>query len=400
MTPDAGVSSSTEAVAQARPDGKTLFSCQSPAAPLPCYGPDQLRVAYGVQPLLDSGISGAGRTIVVIAGFQEPSLARDVADFNAAWGLAPTSLEVSAPDGLTPFNPANPQEVNWAIEIATDVEWAHVIAPAARIHVVLGRSGDDADLLSATRYAVSHKLGDVISQSFGEAETCPSRHFLEQEHAIFAAACAKGMTVLASSGDFGAAERDYAGKVVHAVSTPASDPLVTAVGGTRLVADPVTGAYGSEVTWDDQFGAGGGGFSKIYERPGYQRGFQRHDGRGIPDVAWSSDAFGAIVVRAGGKFRLIFGTSGATAQWAGVAALLDQSAHRRLGLLNSTLYRIGKSDAYNFAFHDIRVGSNSFAGFTGATAMRGWDAATGLGSPKVNHLAGLVKHEGEDAGDD
>ncbi len=400
MTPAAGTNTRLDAVVQAESDGKTLFSCQSPTAPLPCYGPDQLRVAYGVQPLLSAGITGAERTIVIIAGFQDPVLAKDVSDFNAAWGLEPTNLVVSAPDGLTPFNPTDPQQVGWAIEIATDVEWSHVIAPAATIHVVLARSGADADLLSVTRFAVSHNLGDVISQSFGEAETCPSRRFLEQEHAVFEAARAKAITVLASSGDFGAAERDCAGNVVHAVSTPASDPLVTAVGGTRLVADPAAGTYQSEVGWGDQFGASGGGFSKVYERPGYQARLQKHGGRGLPDVAWSSDAFGAIVVRAGGKFRLIFGTSVATAQWAGVAALLDQSAHHRLGLLNGRLYQIAKSDSYTFGFHDVRTGNNSFAGFEGFNATRGWDAITGLGSPKVDHLASLVRHQGENEADD
>ena len=69
--------------------------------------------------------------------------------------------------------------IGWAEEITLDVEWAHAIAPGANITLVLAKSNDDADILSATKYAVDHNLGDVISQSFGENESCVDPNLLE-----------------------------------------------------------------------------------------------------------------------------------------------------------------------------------------------------------------------------
>src|SRR5215472_11808835 len=77
-----------------------------------------------------------------------------------------------APDGLTPFIPGDSGMTNWAQEISLDVLWAHAIAPCTNITLVLAKSDADADILSATKYAVDHNLGDVISQSYGENESC------------------------------------------------------------------------------------------------------------------------------------------------------------------------------------------------------------------------------------
>ncbi len=227
----------SDELADVQADGIVKFpSCQNNSTTMPCYGPDQIRVAYGVQPVLEGGITGAGQTIVIIDAFQDPTLQADVETFNTTWSLAATDLTISAPDGLTAFDGSAEQSM-WAREIATDVEWAHVIAPGAAIHLVLARSGSDADILSATRFAVDNELGDVISQSFGEAESCADPQILAEEGRVFRAAHAKGMILLAASGDFGAAERDCSGNLVRGVSTPASDPLVTAVGGTALHAN-------------------------------------------------------------------------------------------------------------------------------------------------------------------
>jgi kumamolisin len=187
--------------------------------------------------------------------------------------------------------------------------------------------------------------------------------------------------------------------LVAGVSTPASDPLVTAVGGTQLTADAASGAYGSEVAWNDPFGASGGGFSSVYRRPGYQaRSVEENKHRGVPDVAWSS-AFvgGATLIVFHGMPRPIFGTSIAAPAWAGVAALADQAAGRRLGDLNKVLYRAAKGEGGETRFHDIASGNNSFHGFTGFSAGAGWDPVTGLGSPDV---AKLLRFVGESSGAD
>ncbi len=398
MTPAVGNSVQYQYAGQVTQSGLVRFPCQSPAAPVVCYGPDQIRAAYGIQPVLDRGVTGRGRTIVIIDGFQSPTIRQDVELFDHAWNLPQPTLSITAPDGLTPFDPTNRIEVGWAGEISVDVEWAHAIAPGAAIALVLAKSGDDADMISATRYAVEHNLGDVISQSFGEAEMCADPKLVAAQHRLFEEATRKGMTLLASAGDIGAAQPNCDGTgLVKSAATPASDPEVTGVGGTRLLADPVSGAYAAESGWGDQLGASGGGFSTLYRRPGFQASFDTGNrSRGVPDVAITADGFGGVLVAFGsspagpGRFFLFFGTSAGTPQWAGIVALADQMHRERLGAINSSLYRVAKSRSYLRAFHDITTGNNSFGGVEGFTATKGWDAVTGLGSPRVANLLPLL----------
>ncbi len=378
--------------------GPVTVSCQvvkpNMPPPAPCYGPDQMRVAYGVKSVLDGGITGAGQTIVIVDAFQNPNLESDLAKFGMlAWpNLPAANLLRTAPDGLTEWDPNSQEQRTWALEISTDVEWAHAIAPGATIHLVLAKSGSDADILSATRYAVEHALGDIISQSFGEAESCADPQILAEEHRVFEAAHAKGMILLAASGDFGAAERDCSGNLVRGVSTPASDPLVTAVGGTTLNADRVTGVWQSESGWGNGAKASGGGFSALFKRPGYQAPFFKSNAsRGLPDVAWGADTFGSAIVAFNGVYRRASGTSVGTPQWAAVAALANEAAGHRLPPFNVRLYHAGKSSAYPTLFHDITTGDNTVTSpagpvFTGFSAGPGWDPITGLGTPNVAAL--------------
>ncbi len=382
-------------------DGRVLFHCQTrprlgPQAPPFCYGPDQIRAAYDVQPVLDSGITGAGRTIVIIDAFQSPTIIPDLALFDHIWGYPDPTFNIIAPDGLTPFT-ANPEQVLWASEISLDVQWSHAIAPGATIDLVLARSASDADILSVTKYAVDHNLGDVISQSFGEGEACADPALLAQEHAVFESATAKGITLFASSGDFGVAQLTCDGSsLFRSASTPASDPEVTGVGGTHLLADATTGAYGSESGWNDDFGASGGGFSTVYRRPGYQAPFQGNEKqRGVPDVAYNGDVRGGVIAAFGvpfgvGGLFLFGGTSAGSPQWAAIVALADEKGGHRLGAINTRLYHIAKSDAYGSAFHDVSNGDNSAPGLAGFSAGQGWDAATGLGSPDAAKLIPLL----------
>lgn len=386
----------SDELADVMPDGLVKFSCQNNTTAMPCYGPDQIRAAYDVQAVLDRGITGAGQTIVIIDAFGEENMIRtDYQVFNTTWNipdLPSATLSITWPDGQTPYT-GTPEQVVWAREIAADVEWAHVIAPGASIHLVLAKTAGDADILSATRFAVEHNLGDVISQSFGEAESCAAPEILAEEHRVFQAAHAQGIVLVASSGDFGAAERDCSGNLVPGVSTPASDPLVTAVGGTNLNADRVSGAYASETAWGNGMNASGGGFSTLFKRPGYQAPFFKSNAaRGLPDVSWNSSDRFATIVRSMGATRRVKGTSLGTPQWAGVAALANEAAGHRLPPFNVRLYHAGKSSAYPTLFHDIASGNNTVTDpvthevFTGFSAGAGWDPVTGLGTPDVAAL--------------
>ena len=204
-------------------------------------------------------------------------------------------LEIIAPQGLTPFDPTDQTQVGWSGEITLDVEWAHAIAPGATIKLVLAKSSQDADIFAATRYAVDHNLGDVISQSFGEAEQCMSRSLVARQHGLFAKATARGITLLASAGDAGAAQPTCDGSsYFQAASTPATDPFVTAVGGTRLDANGLTGAYQGESVWNSEYGAGGGGFSVLYPTPVYQRSLHLTH-RGVPDVSYNAAIVGGVL---------------------------------------------------------------------------------------------------------
>ena len=379
-------------------DGLVRFPCQLAAFPVHCYGPDQIRAAYGIQPLLDRGIVGRGRTIVLIDAFQSPTIQQDLTLFDRIWNLPDPVFHVIAPDGLTAFDPTSHLQLGWAGEISLDVEWAHAMAPGAAIELVLARSESDVDLLRATRYAVRHNLGDVIAMSFGEAETCAGKAVLDEQHEVYREAVERGITLVASSGDQGAARPGCNGaSLVKSVSTPASDPSVTGVGGTLLTADLTSGTYAGEVAWGDTVGASGGGFSAAFERPGFQSRFVGEDaGRGVPDVAFVASEGSGVLVAFGatplgpGRVFLMFGTSEGAPAWAGVIALADQVHRHRLGSINQALYRIARAKSGRNAFHDITSGSNAFHGIAGFSAGAGWDPVTGLGTPNVAKLVPLL----------
>src|SRR5262249_47035556 len=150
---------------------------QSQAAPR-CYSPQQIRQAYGVQALLDKGITGKGRVITIIDAFQDPAIRQELHMFDQLFGLKDPQLNILAPFGLTPFNPKDKAQIAFAGEIALDVEWAHAMAPDATINLVLANvkqqtlQGELTALLQATSFAVGHNLGSSISQSFGISESC------------------------------------------------------------------------------------------------------------------------------------------------------------------------------------------------------------------------------------
>jgi subtilase family serine protease len=285
--------------------------------------------------------------------------------------------------------------VGWAGEITLDVEYAHAIAPHATIDLVLAKSNMDADILSALKFAVDNNLGEVISQSYGEGEICMVPALRKLQHQLFQEAVNKGITLFAASGDQGAAQPTCDGtSFFRSASIPASDPLVTAVGGTYLNANPQTGKYQGEAAWNDRFGASGGGFSVLFPHPAFQNGFVGNDHRGVPDIAYDGDVNGGVLVvwSSSGQGRdLVFifgGTSAGSPQMAGELALVNQ-AFGRQGNINPTLYEGFARHGYLTFFHDITVGTNTFTGkdsngktvtIIGYNTHHGWDPVTGLGS--------------------
>lgn len=398
MTPGIGVTPDYQVAGHvgAHP-AATTFSCQL-TTPASCYGPTQIRAAYGVDQLGNRGLDGTGQTIVIVDAFQSPTITQDLATFDQLFGLPAPQLNIIAPDGLTPFNQSNPDQTGWSGEITLDVEYSHAIAPGATIDLVLSKSDQDADILSAQRFVIDHNLGDTLSQSFGEAEQCMAPAIQQQTHVLYERAAAERMTVFASSADQGAAQPTCDGtSFFKAVSTPASDPLVTGVGGTILDADGITGAYHGEVVWNEpNFQvAGGGGFSTLFRAPSFQRGLHLPM-RGVPDISYNAALEGGVLAvwsSSGQGPDLVFqfgGTSAGSPQWAGLAALADQLGHHRIGDINPRLYALAHGLLYGRLFHDVTVGDNTFHGgsitIQGFSATKGWDPASGLGSPKANAL--------------
>jgi subtilase family serine protease len=391
--------------------GDVQFACQDVSyGANTCYGPAQLRAAYGITPLLDHGITGAGRTIAIIDAFAPPGVADDLRMFDATFHLSDADLTVVAPQGAV-WDPDDADMAAWSGEIALDVQLAHTAAPGAKLVLVEARSDSEADILAAVRYAVNHRLGDVISMSFGEDERCIGAT-LSGYHASMATATAAGITAVAASGDSGAAQYvcdETSNNMRKGVWYPASDPLALAVGGTELTANPVTGTYRSETTWNDRFGyplATGGGYSTLFSKPAYQGGTVAGRARGVPDVAYSAATKGAALIywSQGGAdlppdFYIFTGTSLGTPQWAGLVALAGQQSQHRLGQVNATLYAAVRAANGRSLFHDVTTGNNSVV-FTddngilkavhGYSAGPGWDATTGLGSPIANALVPVL----------
>jgi subtilase family serine protease len=421
-----------------------------------CFSPQAVQSAYHVGPLYQAGFDGRGQTIAIVDSYGSDTMAHDLHVYDQAFNLPPMCGEeaVTCTSGMptfselhlqgSPATKAPPSQSKgtgqedksaWALEVALDVETAHAIAPGANILLVttptaetLGVQGFQ-QMMSAEQYVVDHHLANVISQSFASAEEAfGSSQSLQQLRHAFISAQQNGVSVLGASGDGGTAN-SYKEPVanprpipVPSVDWPASDPLVTGIGGTYLCTDPqaptdqprtyLAGppaqcADGqAEVGWIGS----GGGFSHVFDKPSWQGTLPAGStpitsGRGVPDVALqASSRTGALVYLSlppDGNSGLICGsapcstgwydiggTSLATPQWAGLVAIADQINGGGLGLLNPALYKIGADPAkYASDFFDVTTGTSAASATApGYPATTGWDPVTGLGTPDAAKL--------------
>ncbi len=366
-----------------------------------CYDPSRIRQAYNLQPLYDAGIDGSGQTIVIVDAFGSPTIQSDLKAFDAFFGLPDPEFEVVCPLGCPTFNPRNaPHDViGWTVETTLDVEWAHVIAPGAKIVLAVAPTSSGNTINNVVRYVVQHYPGSVLSQSFGvpEAVVKGNNAQLMQAHANYQAAMGRMMTVLAAAGDFGASNGAF--RIANPLF-PASDPLVTAIGGTE--GDPLgsgldeSGGYGEEQVWNEAWvaRATGGAPSLIFASPDYQSGLG-FSKRTTPDVSYNAAVDGGVLVLYSALgapgFFIVGGTSAGTPQWAAIFALANQKrasfSKAPLGFVNPAIYSLARSGSYLTDFHDIAVGNDELVGSTvGFTAASGYDLATGWGSPDVANL--------------
>ncbi len=408
------------------PPAGTLPDCLTMTPPW-CYRVPQFRTAYGITPLLDRGITGRGETIVLPELSQTPGastsdIRQDLALFDGLFGLPAARLQV-----ITRFaGAAEPYLSN--TEEAGDAEMVHAIAPGAAIRVILLPAGTGSSQLTIDAYIealrLAPSLGDVVSISAGLGERCLTSAEVTALNSALQADKDQHVTVIASSGDYGAASAPCPGSgapvPVKGVNLPASDPLVLAAGGTDLQANHATGAYISETAWNTPSPpippglptpsatptlttltpkASGGGFSSLFRRPAYQAGVPGIAAmRGVPDVAADAGLTTGMAVAfsltVGDVIGPADGTSAAAPFWAGIVALADQYAGHALGFVNPAIYRIGLSSSYHSAFHDITTGNNTvvypLGTVTGYSAGPGWDPVTGWGSPDAQVLVPLL----------
>jgi subtilase family serine protease len=374
-----------------------------------------------------------------VDAYGSPTIETDLALFDAAFGIpAPPSFTIYCPLGCPSINPNNkPHDVaGWAIETSLDVEYAHAMAPGANIVLVVAPDSTGNSINVAEAAAIAKYPGSIMSQSFGIGEFLikGNKAQMNQANKNFLAAQAAGVTVLASAGDFGAAnvsmlgQKQIIGTIANA-SFPASDPLVLAVGGTEgnPYLDPLTATfscpastvcsaglatvmgpcdadsindctpvgYGGERVWNEPLfapgSATGGAPSLFFSAPSYQNGLSLTS-RTIPDVSYNAAISGGVLVVNSSDlgfpvFFIVGGTSAGSPQWAAIIALANQLAGKPLGFVNPAIYKLAKSAAYATDFHDITLGNNQMLGTSvGFNAAAGWDDATGWGTPNVAKL--------------
>jgi len=411
-----------------------------------CYSPDFIKKAYEFPST--ASFDGTGQTIVIVDAFGSPTIASDLAVFDARFGIpAPPSFTIFCGNSPTPLDPStcptvninvNPlhDEFGWTIETSLDVQYAHAMAPGANIVLDVASTSSGNAINDAETAAIAAYPGAVFSQSFGIPEIFLTHNGnpgqVSQAQANYANGITKGDTFFASAGDTGATF----GFSIAMANFPGSDLHNTAVTGTQGLPYNATGTltpcttitlfsctsglstyhgpcliglrsgsppncvpdgYGGEQVWNEpSFGvATGGAPSLLFGVPSYQSGLSL-SARG-PDVAYNAAIDGGVLVVYGGfggpspVTFIVGGTSAGSPQWAGIAALANQAramvSKGPIGDLNPVLYAIFHSARYATDFHDITVGNDKLVGSSvGFSAGTGYDLASGIGSPIVDQL--------------
>ncbi|MDI3316592.1 MAG: S53 family peptidase [Bacillota bacterium] len=326
------------------------------------YTPAQIRHAYGFDTL---GATGAGQTIAIVDAYGSPTIQQDLATFDQQFGLPPAQLTIAYPGG-------KPRKTDggWALETSLDVEWAHALAPGARILLVVARTASLSDLLQAVDYA-SGQGAQVVSMSWGGSE-------FSGETSYDATFTRSGVVYVASSGDSGTG-----------TLWPAVSPDVVGVGGTTLPLDAQGDLTGPESAW-----AGSGGGTSLYEpEPGYQVSYGIDSGgaRAVPDVSFDADPNTGVAVYDSTRYQgqsgwyVVGGTSFGAPSWAALVALADESRTAPLAGADSLLYQLATGALYAQNYRDVLTGSNGSCGSL-CTAGPGYDFVTGLGSPLAGSL--------------
>lgn len=324
------------------------------------YLPSELQDVLGLRDAYDAGFTGAGQTIVLVDAFGYPTIEKDANAFFKMANLPllnSSNFSIVYPQGK-PTNPNLGILAGWNTEIALDLQWAHVVAPGARIVLVVTNGQDSESFQNSITYVAENDLGNTVSNSY-EEDTDLIAGPLEQtswDQAIELAA-AKGMSVNFSTGDSG----DHGlGTPLGAPGVPSVSPHATAVGGTTILNDvfnpgsTITTSWGEVITFlggvDSNnnpvvfdpptqivsiFSGGGGGESVFWPKPTWQASLPG-EGRQTPDVSALSNPFTGvpILLTFGTEQFLEFGVGGTSLAcpiFSGFWALANQKAGHALG---------------------------------------------------------------------
>jgi subtilase family serine protease len=427
--------------ATAKPDGTPLPKFKGYYRSwAPCgYTPTQLRGAYGIQ---GSGLTGDGVTVAITDAYAAATIVQDANHYIA-------NHDASAPklvDGVN-FSQTTPPAYTdtdlcgasgWFGEETLDVEAVHAIAPKANIHYFASASCFDSDFIDTLQNVANDSAVDVVTNSWSDLETNLTPDTAAAYNQVFTQYQAQGITALFSSGDSG----DNAGRNDghKTVDYPASDPLVTAAGGTSLGVDKniktsfVTG-WGTHrsllsadgKSWTDTgflYGAGGG-LSAVFDKPSYQQGVVPNgvNARFVPDISADGDPNTGMLIgetqdfdTSGGikygEYR-IGGTSLSSPLLAGIIALVNQKAHTagkgNIGFANPAIYALAKAKStgiWDVIHRDGAIVRADFInGLDDADGIRysirefdqnsslktgpGYDQTTGVGTPTAGFYAAL-----------
>lgn len=374
--------------------------------------PSQIQNAYDIAPIysqvftstngisVTAAITGLGQTIAIYE--LSPYNPSDIATYDAVFGITATMPVSIAVDG----GATDPFGGNGTAEAAMDIELVQALAPGAQILVYNGpatpNGTDNVGADDTYKRIIDDGSAQILSTSWGQCEPDqlhdqPSDIYLL--HDLFAEAVARGMTVVAASGDTGANDC-VDGRPNPSVDYPASDPYVIGVGGTTLALDGAGNVIG-ETGWVGNGGSSGGGSSAVWPLPSWQTGPGvpvTATMRQVPDVAMNGGR--GYAVWAGGAWSPVNGTSAGPPIWAAILALINQARYVAaaaaqgaptplacavtpgLGDLHAALYGLAASPGSPPALRDITSGASNGV----ATPGPGWDAVTGLGVPDAYTL--------------